>query len=287
MIDRSNKHVHQVQSRSHGYYCCDRSAAWRQTSEQLCGTLTARLSLLYGTREIAENVRRAHCSFRPMRPGGLYGLQLRNGYSHVIVPGKWGFINVCRTEGIRREKQFYSDNSKMLNCVFIIFVVWILHVVDVRCHSPLCDSVIHLLPQQSLLSEIWSNTVQQPPCLPSSPPLALPIPPSPPSYIILLSSHHVPMPSRPPFLDALRDFPRFRCPYNSFVSYVIGRKISNLFCKVVANSRVYPTFFFWKFTLQSFLQGVFKSFKSIISGVVQPLGDFFHVVGSMISWHVS
>ena len=30
--------------------------------------------------------------------------------------------------------------------------------------------------------------------------------------------------------------------------------------------------------------GVFKSFKSIISGVIQPLGDFFHVVGSMISW---
>ena len=32
--------------------------------------------------------------------------------------------------------------------------------------------------------------------------------------------------------------------------------------------------------------GVFKSFKSIISGVTQPLGIFFHVVGSMISWHV-
>ena len=32
--------------------------------------------------------------------------------------------------------------------------------------------------------------------------------------------------------------------------------------------------------------GVFKSFKSIILGVTQPLGIFFHVVGSMIYRHV-
>ena len=30
---------------------------------------------------------------------------------------------------------------------------------------------------------------------------------------------------------------------------------------------------------KSHFWGIFKSFKSIISGVIQPLGDLFHVVG--------
>ena len=30
---------------------------------------------------------------------------------------------------------------------------------------------------------------------------------------------------------------------------------------------------------KSHFGGIFKSFKSIMSGVIQPLGDFFHVVG--------
>ena len=30
---------------------------------------------------------------------------------------------------------------------------------------------------------------------------------------------------------------------------------------------------------KSHFWGIFKSFKSIISGVIQPLGDFFHAVG--------
>ena len=30
---------------------------------------------------------------------------------------------------------------------------------------------------------------------------------------------------------------------------------------------------------KSHFLGIFKSLKSIISGVIQPLGDFFHVVG--------
>ena len=74
-------------------------------SEQLCGTLAARLSLLYGTREIAEQVRWSQYYFHPMQPGGIYGLHPRNGYSHVLVPSKWEFSVkkvefedlVCRT----------------------------------------------------------------------------------------------------------------------------------------------------------------------------------------------
>ncbi|KAK2185753.1 hypothetical protein NP493_223g02014, partial [Ridgeia piscesae] len=81
--------VQKVHVRSSGYHCCDRSAAWCQMSEQLCGTLAARLSLLYGTREIAEQVRLSQYYFHPTQPGGIYGLHPRNGYSHVLVPGRW------------------------------------------------------------------------------------------------------------------------------------------------------------------------------------------------------
>ena len=34
----------------------------------------------------------------------------------------------------------------------------------------------------------------------------------PPSYVVLLSSHHMPIPLQPPFLDILCNFPHFRCP---------------------------------------------------------------------------
>ena len=63
------------------------------------------------------------------------------------------------------------------------------------------------------LPQICSHTVPPPPLYPSSPPLPLIIPSHlPPSYIIILASHHMPISSQPPFLYILRDFSHFHCP---------------------------------------------------------------------------
>ena len=42
----------------------------------------------------------------------------------------------------------------------------------------------------------------------------------PPPYVVFLSSHHKPIPRQPSFLDILCDFPHFRCPSYSFISYI-------------------------------------------------------------------
>ena len=43
----------------------------------------------------------------------------------------------------------------------------------------------------------------------------------PPSYLMLLSSQHMPILLQPPFLNFLCDFPNFRCLPYSFISYVV------------------------------------------------------------------
>ena len=43
----------------------------------------------------------------------------------------------------------------------------------------------------------------------------------PPSYAVFLSCHHMPIQLQPPFLDFLCDFPHFRCPPYSFISYLV------------------------------------------------------------------
>ena len=43
----------------------------------------------------------------------------------------------------------------------------------------------------------------------------------PPSYVVFLSSHHMPIPLQPPFLYNLCDFPHFRCPSYSFISDLV------------------------------------------------------------------
>ena len=88
-------------------------------------------------------------------------------------------------------------------------------VLDVQCKS-------FFLRRQSLLFDIIPHSVQ--PSSPSSSPLPSPLVfhyHRPPSYIVLLSSHHMPIPFQPPFLDFLCKFPHFCCPAHSFISYLV------------------------------------------------------------------
>ena len=92
-----------------------------------------------------------------------------------------------------------------------------------RLYTPPCSSVVHFLPRQSLLPGIIPHTLQ-----PSSPrSSSLPSPlyfhiHRPPSYVVLLSSHHTLIPLQPPFPDFLWDLPHFCCPPDSFVSYPVN-----------------------------------------------------------------
>ena len=76
-------------------------------------------------------------------------------------------------------------------------------------------------PQRSLLFDIIPPSVQpsslRPSFLPS--PLYFHFQRSP-FYVVFLSSHHIPIPHQPPFLDFLCDFPHFRCPPYSFIFYL-------------------------------------------------------------------
>ena len=43
----------------------------------------------------------------------------------------------------------------------------------------------------------------------------------PSSYLVLLSCYYAPLPLQPLVLDLLCDFPHFRCPSYSFISYIV------------------------------------------------------------------
>lgn len=70
------------------WFCPDRSAAWDKMKSEMVGTLKAKKSLLYGTEDVADEVRWSKWYFRPTQPAGLYGLNPKHGYSGVYVPGK-------------------------------------------------------------------------------------------------------------------------------------------------------------------------------------------------------
>lgn len=64
--------------------------------ENLCGTLEARQSLLYGTPEIYTGVRWWNpWYFSKVEPGGLLGVRPKHGMSGVYCPGlyNYSFIN--------------------------------------------------------------------------------------------------------------------------------------------------------------------------------------------------
>ena len=82
--------------------------------------------------------------------------------------------------------------------------------------------VVHFISRPSLPFDIIPHSVQ---------PSSLYIRPSsfprsfyfhrPPSYVVLLSSRHMPIPLQPSFLDVLCDFSHFRCPPYSFICFLV------------------------------------------------------------------
>ena len=123
--------------------------------------------------------------------------------------------------------------------------------VDVRLHTPPCSTVVHIIIRQSIIYDVILYLVQ-----PSS--LRSPSLPSPlyfhyhrsPSYVVFLSSHHMPIPLKPSFLYFLCVFPHFCGPshfssliLSSVVTLHIHRSIlitatSNLFSYAFFNAHV-------------------------------------------------
>ena len=113
------------------------------------------------------------------------------------------------------------DNGLTEDHLLLLHLFLLLCGVDVW-YTPPCSTVIHFVSRQSLLFDVILHIVQ-PSSLRSS---SLPSPlyfhfHHPPSDAVLLSSHHMPIPPQPPFLDFLCDFPHFRCPSYSFISYLV------------------------------------------------------------------
>jgi len=92
------------------WFCPDRSAAWDRMKAELVGTLEAKNSLLYGTQEVADEVRWAKWYFKPTQPAGLYGIKPKHGYSGVDVPGKSCLLSL-NVDGIDIFIQFHVQGS--------------------------------------------------------------------------------------------------------------------------------------------------------------------------------
>ena len=74
-----------------------------------------------------------------------------------------------------------------------------------------CSSVVHFLPRQSLLFDTIPHPVKPSSFRPSSLPSPLCSNSNhPPSYVVFLSSHHMPMPSQPPFWTFIDIYPQFK-----------------------------------------------------------------------------
>ncbi len=80
----------QVHASSIDPYCVDRSAEWVHARQKLCGTRAARDSLLYGTPEIAEQVRLARYHFSSVQASGILAVQPKWGFSGVQIPSEFG-----------------------------------------------------------------------------------------------------------------------------------------------------------------------------------------------------
>ena len=95
--------------------------------------------------------------------------------------------------------------SSVIGSLFLHLTPTFVCEFDVRRHPPSCITVVHFFPQQFLLFyDIVPHSVQS--C--SLRPISLLSPMyfhfhRPPSYVVLLSSHHMLIPIQPPFLDFL------------------------------------------------------------------------------------
>ena len=84
-----------------------------------------------------------------------------------------------------------------------------------------CSTVVHIISRQSLIFDVILYFVQPSSLRYSSIPSPFPLYfhfHRPSSYVMLLSSQHMPIPPQPPFLDVICGFPHFRCLPYSFIS---------------------------------------------------------------------
>ena len=107
-------------------------------------------------------------------------------------------------------------------CYIFLFILFpLLCGVDVRWHSPPSSTVVHITGRQSLLFDVILYFVQPSSLRPSSIPCSLYFHfHRPPSYAVLLSSHHMPIPLQPLFLDFRCDFPHFPSFFHLLSSFV-------------------------------------------------------------------
>ena len=171
---------------------------------------------------------------------------------------------------------------------FFIFFSFILFQfvcgVDVRCHTPPCSTVVHFISRQSLIFDIILYFVL---CLPLFLPLYLHFH-RPPSYVVFLSSHHMPIPHQPSFMDFLCDSPHFRCPsyylfliLSSFVTPHIHRSIlisaiSNLFSCAFFNADVSAPYISAGHTTVMFTFPLIFTFIFLSHKPPDTLFQFFH-----------
>ena len=94
----------------------------------------------------------------------------------------------------------------------------------------MCLHVARLYTSSPIVPSLWYHpSTAQPPLLrPSSLPLFYFYFHRPPSYVVILSSHHMPILVQPRFLGFLGDFPHFLCPPDSFIYFPV--KLCNSDC---------------------------------------------------------
>ena len=115
----------------------------------------------------------------------------------------------------------HEKTSSFIGSVFTVFFFIsfpLLFVFDVRCDIRLHVARSYTSSADSPFSLISSFTLSNQLLL------ALPSPVyfhfhRPPSHVVFLSCHHMPIPLQPLFLDFLCDFHHFRCPSYSFISF--------------------------------------------------------------------
>ena len=127
------------------------------------------------------------------------------------------YNNLCQ------EQSSYCSTSSIIIILFFSFILFpLLCGVDVRWHTPPFGTIVHIISWQSSLFDIILYFIQPYYLRPSSRP-------SPlyfhyhrhPSYVVFISSHHLPIPLQPLFLYFRCDFFHLRCPSYSFISDLV------------------------------------------------------------------
>ena len=142
----------------------------------------------------------------------------------VAYAAQWDSRRRWSQDTMSRHQECFAGHTYKLSFLQpkLLHLIPTLCGVDVRWHTPPCSMVVHIISRQSLLFDVILYFVQ-PSSLRSS---SLPSPlyfhyHRPPSYVVLLSSHHMPIPLQPSFLYFLCDFPNFSCPSYSFISDIV------------------------------------------------------------------